>query len=144
MQVLFQALVFRHKEEEKGLQGEIYLCRLPEGDWHMPQTFYQQDEAHDLMVCPRLEDDFGTSVVLHSLFDHNIERISGTIIHCLVHLVKLEAEPRVDENHQWFTLNNLPTSISRLYRMLVIPAAFYEFSHSQLWSLAYEIASSQP
>lgn len=120
----FEAMAFRLRQGA----SEIYLRRrAPDdtaypGEWHAPGSLYRHGEQ-DRDVATRLEKEFGVKIEKFELVGKEITAEARGTVHSLIYLVQLGGEPRVDDRHDWFPVNELPQVTVDLHRDLIIPAA---------------------
>ena len=114
---------------------EIYLSRrAPENtaypnEWHVPGSLYRHGER-DRDVADRLEQEFGASIAFRYVDRFTTDEQRGTI-HSLVFLVELIGEPRMDDRHGWFPVNNLPAPMVGSHRDVLIPRACHFYWHQR-------------
>lgn len=122
--VAFEAVAIRGS----AVTPEVYLRQRASDDtaypdeWHVPGSLYRHGER-DRDVADRLEQEFGTPVVGFNYVDKLINDEQRGTIHGLIFLVELEGEPRIDERHNWFAVNNLPAKTVSFHREFTIPMA---------------------
>lgn len=107
---------------------DIYLRRRAmddsayPGEWHAPGSLYRHGEQ-DRDVANRLEGEFGIKIKSFNLVGHKITSEARGTVHSLIFMVNLADNPRIDDRHNWFSVNDLPKVTVDLHREIIIPTA---------------------
>jgi hypothetical protein len=92
--------------------------------WHVPGKIYRVGE-HDHHVANRLEEEFGTKIENFDFIGRKIISYeSRGTVHSMIFWVELAGEPRLDDHHGWFLINDLPQVTVVHHKNVIIPAAY--------------------
>lgn len=122
--VAFEAVAIRGS----AVTPEVYLRERASddtaypGEWHVPGSLYRHGER-DRDVADRLEQEFGTPILSYNYVDKFTNDEQRGTIHSLIFLVELARDPRIDDRHNWFAVNNMPAKTVSFHRDPVIPMA---------------------
>ncbi len=120
--VAFEAVALRTKNGVR----EVYLRRRAmddtayPGEWHAPGSIYRNGER-DRDVVNRLEKEFGVPILAFRYIDkHTTDEQRGTI-HSMIFGVELRGDPRIDDRHKWFPVDDMPSNTVSFHKDLYIP-----------------------
>lgn len=112
---------------------EVFLRKRAEDDtaypgaWHAPGSVFRPGER-PRDVANRLGDEFGMPIThfdqVGLLYDIHEQR--GSFL-SIIFLVSFFGEPRVDDRHGWFPMNDLPEGTVDFHAEVVLPHAVTAF-----------------
>lgn len=125
----FEAVALRVNSESGKL--EVYLRRRAEddtaypGEWHAPGSVFRPGE-NERNVADRLAKEFGTAIVAFTYIGEFVDWDAGEARGSFLsrnYLVALAGNPREDEQHRWYLVEQLPPNTCHHHRDFIIPLA---------------------
>lgn len=132
--VAFEAGALRLNAE--GGKLEVYLRQRAlddtayPGEWHVPGSVFRPGET-ERDVTNRLAREFGTPIVSFDYIGDFVDWEAGEARGSFLsrnYLVILEGNPREDEQHRWYLVDQLPEKTCQHHRDHIIPALAKVFS----------------
>ena len=120
----FEAVAFR----KFGRTVEVYLRQRSlddtayPGQWHVPGSLFRSGETK-IHVEKRLESEFGTPIQRSTFVSNAIISEQRGTVHSMIFLVLLADNPRIDSQHRWFDVSEMPENTVKHHRETIIPMA---------------------
>lgn len=136
---IFEAVAFREvvNPQDAATTLQAFMCKNLTTDpafcnfFTTPRLFYLQGESNR-DVSQRSCVKFGAKIsrieYVSLALDERLHADPPEMFFSQIFLVHLTANPLVDAEHRWFSLDNLPLEIAKLHREKILPRAanFYK------------------